>query len=105
MNLALVGTGRMGSAVEDVAVERGRTRVPRFNSEGPRGEGAGEVKGAATAIDFPLPDVAVAHLDRYSRWGVPAVIGTTGWYDRLDEVREMIRKRDASIFYAANFSL
>src|SRR5690606_751701 len=105
MNLALVGTGRMGSAVEDVAVERGHTIVSRFNSERPLGEDAGELKGAETVIDFSLPDVAVAHLDRYGRWGVPAVIGTTGWYDRLDEVREMIRKRDASIFYAANFSL
>lgn len=105
MNLVLVGTGRMGTAVEDVAVERGHTVLARFNSSRPLPDERGELAGADVVVDFSMPDLAVPHIERYCRWGVPAVIGTTGWYDRLDVVNAAITEHEAVIFYAANFSL
>lgn len=106
MRLALVGTGQMGQAVESVAHERKHEIAARFNSENPLIEAdPTAVGGADVAIDFSLPSLGAEHIERYCRWGVSAVIGTTGWYERLDEVKSWVDEYDASILYAPNFSL
>lgn len=105
MDLALVGTGRMGTAVEEVALERGHRIVSRFSSERPLSDDAGALEGADVVVDFSLPEVAATHIDRYCRWRVPAVIGTTGWHDRVEEVAGRVREHDACILYAPNFSI
>lgn len=105
MRLSLVGTGRMGTAVGELAADRGHEIVGRYDSENPLPEERAAVSTAEVLIDFSLPHLAVEHIDRYCRWGIPAVIGTTGWYDRLDEVRRMAENEDAAILYAPNFSV
>ena len=105
MKLALVGTGRMGTAVEVVAEERGHAVAERFNSDNPLPDDEDALSESDIAVDFSLPDLAVEHIERYARWKQPAVIGTTGWYDRLDEVRGCVEEHDASILYAPNFSI
>lgn len=106
MKLALVGTGQMGTAVEALALERGHEVAAQFNSDR-RLIDADEsaLTGIDAAIDFSLPSLAVDHIERYCRSGVPAVIGTTGWYERLDQVRGWVDEHDAAILYAPNFSL
>ncbi len=105
MNLALVGTGRMGTAVGELAEERGHAVVARFDAEHPLPERPEAVEPADVVVDFSLPDVAPIHIRRYCRWRVPAVVGTTGWYDRLDDVRDWVGENEASILYAPNFSI
>ena len=106
MQIALVGTGQMGRTVADLAPDRGHAIVAQFDSTRPLTDAApDDLADADVAIDFSLPSVARAHIDRYCRWGQPAVIGTTGWYDALDEVAAQVRTHEASILYAANFSL
>lgn len=95
----------MGSAVEAVATERGHNVVSRFNSQNPLPEQRSAVGGADVLIDFSIPDLASVHIERYCRWRLPAVIGTTGWYDRLNEVEQWVEKEDTSLFYAPNFSI
>ena len=63
------------------------------------------LRRADAVIDFTLPDAALENIEWYCRWGLPAVIGTTGWYDRLDEVQALVDKHDGSILYAPNFSI
>ncbi len=107
MKIALVGTGRMGRAVEALAAERGHDVVARFNALHPlaAARNASALHGADVAIDFSLPPLALDHLNLYCRWNQAAVIGTTGWYDDLDRVREWVARSEAAVLYAPNFSL
>ena len=97
----------MGTTVERLASDLGHAVVSRFDvdhrlTDAP---GAESLEGADVAIEFSLPDAAVENIRRYCAWGIPAVVGTTGWYDALDEVRVVVREHDASLLYAPNFSL
>ena len=107
MKLAIVGTGRMGQAVERLAGERGHEIIARFNSEHPLPDDdqASALQGIEVVIDFSLPDVAVEHITRYSRWNQHAVIGTTGWYDEMEAVQKAVDASEAGILYAPNFSM
>lgn len=107
MNIALVGTGRMGQAVAAVAEERGHAVVARFDAEAPlldaRDDSA--LNGADVCVDFSVPDVALDHIHRYCFWGVDAVVGTTGWTDDLDKVRQWVEEGQNGMLWAPNFSL
>lgn len=105
MKLALVGTGRMGTAVGELAVERGHDVVARYDSDSPLPAGEDAPEGVDVAVEFSLPHLAVDHIEQYCRWGIPAVVGTTGWYDRLADVRAWVADYDAAVLYAPNFSI
>lgn len=96
----------MGAAVEAVAIEREHEVAARFNSSSPLvGSHPADLERIDAAIDFSLPSLAAEHIEVYCRRGTPAVIGTTGWYDRLDDVRSWVKEFGGSILYAPNFSL
>lgn len=106
MKLALVGMGQMGRAVDAVAAQRGHDVVATFDSAQPLPETSPEaLRGAEVAIDFSRPDVALDHIERYCTWHQPAVVGTTGWYDALDAVAGWVEAHEATLLYAANFSM
>ena len=106
MHIALVGTGQMGTAVEHVAAEQGHDIHARFSSDRPfEMASPAAVAGADVAIDFSLPSLALGHIRQYCEWGLPAVIGTTGWYDELDTVEQWVADHEASLLYAPNFSM
>jgi 4-hydroxy-tetrahydrodipicolinate reductase len=106
MKLALVGTGQMGQAVAREAEAESHEVVARFASDQPFLDASrAAVEEADVAVDFSLPELAVPHLRRCCEWQVPVVMGTTGWYDALDEVQALVRQHDASVLYAPNFSI
>lgn len=106
MKLALVGTGQMGRAVAEEADTGPHTVVSRFDSDRPFLDAPqSALHDADVAIDFSLPDLARPHLRRCCEWNVPVVMGTTGWYDALDEVHALVQQHDASVLYAPNFSI
>lgn len=106
MKLALIGTGQMGQAVAEVASSEGHDVRVRFDSDRPLLEADPSLlSDVQVAIDFSLPSLALSHLRRYCEWGQPAVVGTTGWYDDLDTVEELVREHAGSILYAPNFSI
>ncbi len=112
MRIALVGMGRMGEAVSELAARRGHEIVARFDEYIDRYPSLPDVpdlpdalESADAIIDFTLPDAVPENIARYCRWGLPAVIGTTGWYDRLDEAQALVDKYDGAILYAPNFSI
>jgi 4-hydroxy-tetrahydrodipicolinate reductase len=106
MKLALVGYGKMGKAVQDVALERGHQVVARIDPTLDTGEiGAEALGGADVAIEFTLPDVAVDNIKALAAAGVDAVVGTTGWHDRLDEAAAAVNDAGTGMVHAANFSL
>lgn len=107
MRIALVGTGQMGSTVERVAVERGHEIVARFDENHliTAQETRESLGGADVLVEFSLPEAVLANVRRYCEWNLTAVVGTTGWYDHVDEVRRLVRESEGALLYAPNFSL
>src|SRR5439155_26516315 len=86
--VALIGMGKMGRALASLAPERGFRVVATLDpaQSGFRGVTAGALSGAQVAIEFTTPDAAPDNARACAAAGCPVVVGTTGWYDRLDEV-------------------
>lgn len=106
--LAIVGMGKMGRAVEQLAPERGWEVVARITSEANR-DGAGidteSLRGADVAIEFTEPKAAAANVRAAVNAGCPIVVGTTGWHDQLPAIRDFVTKQRGAMLAATNFSL
>ncbi|MDX1530477.1 MAG: dihydrodipicolinate reductase C-terminal domain-containing protein [Rhodothermales bacterium] len=107
LKIALVGTGRMGQAVEAAVADGPHRIVARFDEANPLldARDPDDLNGADVAIDFTAPSVALDHLHRYSFWGLDAVVGTTGWYGEAEKVRAWVEEGQNGVLYAPNFSL
>jgi 4-hydroxy-tetrahydrodipicolinate reductase len=96
----------MGTAVETVATDRGHSVAARFHSDRPFAEAApADVAEADVAVDFSLPSLALDHIRQYCTLGLPAVVGTTGWYDDMEAVEALVAEHDIGLLYAPNFSM
>ncbi len=103
MKIALVGYGNMGRVVDEVAAARGVEVVDRFTRERPLHAAAG--LAGVTVIDFSVPEAVPETARAAAALSLPLVIGTTGWHDRLDEVRGIVESSGIGAVQAANFSL
>src|ERR1041385_7710242 len=91
--IALVGMGKMGHAIDQLAGERGCDVVARLDlAETSRGIARGALNGADVAIEFTPPAAAPGNIEALLDAGVPTVVGTTGWYDSLPRVRHRVEK-------------
>lgn len=100
MRLLLVGFGRMGRLVEELARDEGHEIVGRVISTS-----AGDWPAADVAIDFSTAAAVRANLPRLARRGTNAVIGTTGWRDCEDELRAAADRAGIGVVASANFSI
>lgn len=108
LNLALLGHGKMGSAVARIAPERGfNLRLILTIESNPDGVAITEenFRGIDVAIDFTQPDVVVENIRRVAKLGVNLVVGTTGWDDRLAEVEKIVAESGIGLVHGANFSI
>ena len=108
MNLALIGYGKMGRLIEEVALERGYEVVFKVDVDGNReGEALTEsnLRGVEVAIDFTMPQAVVRSVERITGLGINMVIGTTGWLGQLEAVRRMVEERGVGLVYGSNFSI
>ena len=105
LQIAIAGTGRMGKAVESMAKKRGHSIVDRFNRRNPVTPEILNASNPDVIIDFTRPQVAVTHMRHYCVSNTDAVIGTTGWYDQLDEVMNVFKSTSNGLVYGSNFSL
>jgi 4-hydroxy-tetrahydrodipicolinate reductase len=107
MNLLLLGRGKTGSLVAEVARQRGHIL---------RVEGAGEnvgggslteekLRGIDVVVDFTTPSCVVANIEACIRASKNMVVGTTGWYGELDRIHQLVESRGTGLVYAANFSV
>lgn len=102
MKIALNGYGKMGKTIERVARDRGHKIVATFYDNNP--PLASRLAGAEVIIDFSTADAVETIVDIACEAGVPLVIGTTGWLDRLEAVRARCTGAGLGVVYAANFS-
>ena len=103
MKLALLGYGKMGKTIEALAKTRGHHIVHRFSSTDP--VSMKMLQESDVAIEFSTPQQAPEHISACLKSGVPVVVGTTGWYDRYEELRSLADSMGISMFTATNFSL
>lgn len=101
--LAIVGYGKMGRAVEQLAPERGWSVVARLDGSAPITRAA--LAGAEVAVEFSAPAAAADNLRALAAAGCATVCGTTGWYDRLDEVTAEVNRRGGALLWSPNFAL
>jgi 4-hydroxy-tetrahydrodipicolinate reductase len=103
--LAIVGHGKMGRLVEQLAGEYGFFVSARFSRSNISPLSREALNGAAVAIEFTSPTAAAENLRQLAALGVSTVCGTTGWYGELPEVRETVVGLGAALVYGANFSV
>ena len=107
-SIAIIGDGKMGQAIQQLALEKGWKVAAllgeRENASG-RGINAAALGGAEVAVEFTQPDAAVANITACLRAGVPIVVGTTGWYDSLPEVTRVAKEAGTGLLWSPNFSL
>ena len=107
MRLAIIGNGKMGSAVAELAEERGHT-VHAIIGHAENAGGAAltreRLAGVDAAIEFTRPDAVVPNLERLIEAGIPTVTGTTGWAAELPRIARLVEERRGALLYAANFS-
>jgi 4-hydroxy-tetrahydrodipicolinate reductase len=108
MNLAIVGYGKMGRLIERLAPEYGFDVKLRLNREingGFEGLTSKSLAGIDVAVEFSNGEVAAENLVRLAQAGINAVVGTTGWLERLPRVREAVERAGTGVVWAPNFSV
>lgn len=101
MRIALYGYGKMGRAIEEVALARAHEVVLKVDS----GNAGTPPTGCDVAIEFSRPEQALANMRLCLNAQVPVVVGTTGWYDHLPEVKAMVQEHAGTLLWASNFSI
>lgn len=103
MKLALIGYGSMGKSMEKIAVERGHEIVEIIDPEfGPKHNGLGK---ADVAIDFSTATATAANVLLCVEAGINLVVGTTGWYEKMEEIKKILGQSTIGFLCSTNFSL
>lgn len=105
MKIALLGYGKMGRIIEEIALSRGHSIVLKVSGANAQTYTDAELKAADVAIEFTRPDAVISNINRCIKAGVPVVVGTTGWYDHLPGIMEDVKAHKATLFHASNFSI
>ena len=101
MKFALLGYGKMGKAIEQIALERGHEIVCKIDIN----LAEGKLQGADAAINFSIPNAAVDNITSALHQAVPVVCGTTGWLDAFPQVTQTAMENNTAFLYASNFSV
>lgn len=108
MNLAIVGYGKMGRLVEQLAPEYGFTvplRLDVQDNQDGQGITAERFRGIDVAVEFSVPSAVVPNIERLAAIGVPIVVGTTGWLEDAARARAAVEKSGSGLVWSPNFSI
>lgn len=106
MKIALIGYGKMGRMIEQIALERGHEIVSIIDVDNQADFESEAFRSADVAIEFTAPHVAYDNYIKAFRQGVKVVSGSTGWMaEHGDDVRRMCREEGKTLFWSSNFSL
>jgi 4-hydroxy-tetrahydrodipicolinate reductase len=101
MKIALLGYGKMGKVIEQIALDRGHEIVLKKDQNNT----FDGLENADIAIDFSIPDSAVTNISTCLENGIPVISGTTGWLANYQDMVDLCQKNNGSFIYASNFSL
>lgn len=105
LRIALLGYGKMGKTIERIAQEKGHEIVLRITSSNLEALTAANLQQADIAIEFSRPESAFDNIKLCLETGVPVVVGTTAWLDRLPQAQALIKQHRGALFFASNFSI
>ncbi|WP_298339030.1 4-hydroxy-tetrahydrodipicolinate reductase [uncultured Algibacter sp.] len=101
MNIALLGYGKMGKTIEQIAIKRGHNIVLKVDKD----DNDYDITKADVAIDFSIPNVAFNNISNCINNNVPVISGTTGWLDKYDDAVTLCKEKKGAFIYASNYSL
>ena len=105
MKIALIGYGKMGKNIEQIAVSRGHQIVSIIDVNNPEEFESSRFKSADVAIEFTTPQTAYDNYMKCFAANIPVVSGTTGWLDKLELIKKLCKTEGKTFFYASNFSI
>lgn len=105
MNIAIIGYGKMGKIIEEIALQRKHNVVLKLTSKDKWNASTLSHHKVDVAIEFTTPHSAVSNILQCFDANVPVVVGTTGWYEHLDKVKKICLEKNQTLLYASNFSI
>ncbi len=108
MNVVLVGYGKMGKLIEQLAPEYNcdiAMKLDEYNNANGAGINRGNMVGVDVAIEFSTPSATVDNIERLAAAGVNVVVGTTGWLDQLERVKGIVAKHGTGLVWSPNYSV
>ncbi len=105
MKIVILGYGKMGHEVEQIALQRGHEVVYRIDTEQDWYYNIDGIADCDVVIEFSTPATAIANIEKCFELDIPMVVGTTGWYEHLDEISNRCKNEGHTLFYAPNFSI
>ena len=105
MKIAILGYGKMGHEVEQIALQRGHDIAYRIDTEDDWSKNKAEISKCDVVIEFSTPATAISNIGKCFDINIPIVVGTTGWYSHLDEIKKRCEDENQTLFYAPNFSI
>ena len=108
MNIAIIGYGRMGHEIEKIAKAKDlavTTIDPSEDNANFKEINEESMKDVGVCIDFTHPDSVVENIEKISKFGKNIVVGTTGWYDKLEDVKKIIEQTGTGLIWSGNFSI
>ncbi|WP_183563403.1 4-hydroxy-tetrahydrodipicolinate reductase [Mucilaginibacter sp. SP1R1] len=105
MKIALLGYGKMGKIIEKIAISRKHEIVLTIDHDNLHDLTTENLQKADAVIEFTMPATVLGNINHCFNAGVPIVVGTTGWYDKLPEVQQQCEESNSTLLYATNFSV
>ncbi|MDB5199654.1 MAG: 4-hydroxy-tetrahydrodipicolinate reductase [Chitinophagaceae bacterium] len=105
MKIALIGYGKMGKTIEEIALKKGHTISLTIDLHNLADLTKDNLQKADVAIEFTTPETAMNNILQCFDAGIPVVSGTTGWLNNLDKVKEICIEENGTFLYASNFSI
>lgn len=105
MRIALIGYGKMGMAIEEIAIQRGHEIVLKVNIDNLQDNTIENIRRANVAIEFTGPESAFENICRCMDAGVPVVCGSTGWLNKFEDAKSYCEKTGGALLYASNYSV
>ncbi|WP_158990404.1 4-hydroxy-tetrahydrodipicolinate reductase [Mucilaginibacter sp. L196] len=105
MKIALLGYGKMGKIIAKIATDRKHEIVLKIDHDNLHELTAENLQKADVAIEFTMPGSVLGNIAKCFEAGTPVVVGTTGWYDELENIKQQCEENNSTLLYATNFSV
>ena len=105
MKIALLGYGKMGKVIEKIAISSGHEITVSIDNEKEWKDNSLLINTVDIAIDFSTPENILANIDECFQRNIPLVVGTTGWYNEIEVLKERCNTSEKSFIWASNFSI
>lgn len=105
MKVVLIGYGKMGQAIETIAISKGHEIVLKIDIDNASDLNKENIAGADVAIEFTGPHSAFKNVMKCIELGIPVVCGSTGWLDNWPEAKKYCEEKNGTLLYASNYSI